>query len=91
MDMSVFNYIKVIITLAIIGSIVRVNYLASTATVEEHGTLDGVLLVTLLQTNILFTVLVVGLSATNWALKRENKKLISKVQNLETPTSDGND
>ncbi len=41
--MSVFNYIKVIIALAIIGLIVRVNYLASTATVEEHGSLDSVL------------------------------------------------
>jgi hypothetical protein len=45
-----------------------------------------------LQVNILlFTILLVGLFLSHRALKKENNRLKSKLQNLETPTSDGND
>ena len=81
--MAIFNYFKGMIALTILACIGYLNYFAFTATVEVHGDLGGVYLWTLLVTNSLFAVLVVGLFVSHWALKKENKRLKSKLESQE--------
>lgn len=81
--MAIFDYLKGMIALAILACIGYLNYFAFTATVEVHGDLGSVFLWTLLVTNSLFAVLVVGLFVSHWALKKENKSLKSKLESQE--------
>ena len=78
--MAIFNYFKGMIALTILACIGYLNYFAFTATVEVHGDLGGVYLWTLLVTNSLFAVLVVGLFLSRRSLKKENKRLKSKLE-----------
>tara|TARA_B100002052_G_scaffold149062_1_gene136102 strand:+ start:1695 stop:1976 length:282 start_codon:yes stop_codon:yes gene_type:complete len=93
--MGIFGYLKGMIALAILAFIGYINIWAfnftGEATAERHGDLASLYMFTLQVNILLFTILLVGLFLSHRALKKENNRLKSKLQNLETPTSDGND
>lgn len=93
--MGIFGYLKGMIALTILAFIGYINLYAynftGEATPENHGDLAPLFLWSMTATTFLFSVLVVGLFLSHRALKKENNRLKSKLQNLETPTSDGND
>ena len=71
-------------TLALIGYL---NYwsmnFSGGASSEQHGDLSSLYSFTVVATNLLFSVLVVGLFVSHWALKKENKRLKSKLESQE--------
>ena len=93
--MGIFGYLKGMIALTILAFIGYINLYAynftGEATPENHGDLAPLFLWSMTATTFLFSILVVGLFLSYRSLKKENNRLKSKLQNLETPTSDGND
>ena len=85
--MGIFGYLKGMIALTILALIGYINLYAlnftGEATTERHGDLVPLLYVSLAATTFLFSVLVVGLFVSHWALKKENKRLKSKLESQE--------
>ena len=82
--MGIFGYLKGMIALAILAFIGYINIWAfnftGEATVERHGDLASLYMFTLQVTLLLFTILVVGLFLSYRSLKKENKRLKSKLE-----------
>ena len=85
--MGIFGYLKGMIALTILALIGYINLYAynftGEATPENHGSLDSLFLWSMTATTFLFSVLVVGLFVSHWALKKENKRLKSKLESQE--------
>ena len=82
--MGIFGYFKGMIALAILAFIGYINIWAfnftGEATAERHGDLASLYAFTLQVTLLLFTILVVGLFLSYRSLKKENKRLKSKLE-----------
>tara|TARA_S200000501_G_scaffold8643_1_gene7679 strand:+ start:1183 stop:1443 length:261 start_codon:yes stop_codon:yes gene_type:complete len=82
--MAIFDYLKSMIALAILAFIGYINIWAfnftGEATAERHGDLASLYAFTLQVTLLLFTILVVGLFLSYRSLKKENKRLKSKLE-----------
>ena len=82
--MAIFDYLKGMIALAILAFIGYINIWAfnftGEATAERHGDLASLYAFTLQVTLLLFTILVVGLFLSYRSLKKENKRLKSKLE-----------
>ena len=82
--MAIFDYLKGMIALAILAFIGYINIWAfnftGEATAERHGDLASLYAFTLQVTLLLFTILVVGLFLSRRSLKKENKRLKSKLE-----------
>ena len=82
--MAIFDYLKGMIALAILAFIGYMNIWAfnftGEATAERHGDLASLYAFTLQVTLLLFTILVVGLFLSYRSLKKENKRLKSKLE-----------
>lgn len=82
--MAIFDYLKGMIALAILAFIGYTNIWAfnftGEATAERHGDLASLYAFTLQVTLLLFTILVVGLFLSYRSLKKENKRLKSKLE-----------
>ena len=82
--MARFDYLKGMIALAILAFIGYINIWAfnftGEATAERHGDLASLYAFTLQVTLLLFTILVVGLFLSYRSLKKENKRLKSKLE-----------
>jgi hypothetical protein len=82
--MAIFDYLKGMIALAILAFIGYINIWAfnftGEATAERHGELASLYAFTLQVTLLLFTILVVGLFLSYRSLKKENKRLKSKLE-----------
>jgi len=85
--MGIFGYLKGMIALTILALIAYINLFAfnftGEATTERHGNLDSLFLGSMAATTFLFSILVVGLFVSHWALKKENKRLKSKLESQE--------
>ena len=85
--MGIFGYLKGMIALTILALIGYINLYAlnftGEATTEQHGDLGALLSASLAATTFLFSVLLVGLFLSHWALKKENKRLKSKLESQE--------
>jgi len=85
--MGIFGYLKGMIALTILALIAYINLFAfnftGEATEERHGSLDALFLGSMAATTFLFSVLVVGLFVSHRALKKENKRLKSKLESQE--------
>jgi glycerol-3-phosphate acyltransferase PlsY len=82
--MAILDYLKGMIALAILAFIGYINIWAfnftGEATAERHGELASLYAFTLQVTLLLFTILVVGLFLSYRSLKKENKRLKSKLE-----------
>ena len=82
--MGIFGYLKGMIALTILAFIGYINIWAfnftGEATAERHGELASLYAFTLQVTLLLFTILVVGLFLSYRSLKKENKRLKSKLE-----------
>jgi len=82
--MAIFDYLKGMIALAILAIIGYTNIWAfnftGEATAERHGGLASLYVFTLQVNILLFTILVVGLFLSHRSLKKENKRLKSKLE-----------
>ena len=82
--MAIFDYLKGMIALAILAFIGYINIWAfnftGEATAERHGDLSSLYAFTLQVNILLFTILVVGLFLSYRSLKKENKRLKSKLE-----------
>ena len=82
--MGIFGYLKGMIALTILALIGYINIWAfnftGEATAERHGDLSSLYAFTLQVTLLLFTILVVGLFLSYRSLKKENKRLKSKLE-----------
>ena len=82
--MGIFGYLKGIIALTILAFIGYINLYAynftGEATAENHGDLAPIFLWSMTATTFLFSVLVVGLFLSYRSLKKENKRLKSKLE-----------
>ena len=82
--MAIFDYLKSMIALVILAFIGYINIWAfnftGEATAERHGDLASLYAFTLQVTLLLFTILVVGLFLSYRSLKKENKRLKSKLE-----------
>ena len=85
--MGIFGYLKGMIALTILALIGYINLYAynftGEATAENHGDLAPLFLWSMAATTVLFCVLGVGLFVSHWALKKENKRLKSKLESQE--------
>mgnify|MGYP001168267873 FL=1 len=85
--MGIFGYLKGMIALTILALIAYINLFAfnftGEATEERHGDLAALNLGSMAATTFLFSVLVVGLFVSHRALKKENKRLKSKLESQE--------
>ena len=85
--MGIFGYLKGMIALTILALIAYINLFAfnftGEATEERHGNLDALFLGSMAATTFLFSVLVVGLFVSHRALKKENKRVKSKLESQE--------
>ncbi len=82
--MGIFGYLKGMIALTIHAFIGYINLYAynftGEATPENHGDLAPLFLWSMTATTLLFSVLVVGLFLSYRSLKKENKRLKSKLE-----------
>ena len=82
--MGIFGYLKGMIALTILAFIGYINLYAynftGEATPEVHGDLAPLFLWSMTATTFLFSVLVVGLFLSYRSLKKENKRLKSKLE-----------
>ena len=82
--MGIFGYLKGMIALTILALIAYINLYAynftGEATAENHGDLAPLFLWSMTATTFLFSVLVVGLFLSYRSLKKENKRLKSKLE-----------
>jgi len=82
--MGIFGYLKGMIALTILAFIWSTNNYAFTFTDEVTGVgMHGQIAASILAINLLFSVLLVGLFMSHWALKKENKFLKSQLESQE--------